>query len=91
MYSLFARFSEASTHAGLAAIMQAAKYLLPAPWALVLDAATGLFGALAVAIPGSSQVTHAVTVVTPPAQPVTTMVTKASETQGGNVNPDLIG
>lgn len=90
MYSLLARFSEASTHAGLATILQAVKFLLPAPWAAVLDAGTVLFGALAVAIPGSTAVTHAVTVVTPPAAPVATTVTAAAVTQTTPGNgPDL--
>lgn len=43
------RMTEPSSHAGLAALTQAAKFLLPG-WAPVLDAATALLAALAVAM-----------------------------------------
>jgi hypothetical protein len=43
------RSSEPSTHAGIAILLQSAKAFFPA-WAPVLDSATALFGAVAVAI-----------------------------------------
>lgn len=48
--SFLSRFAEPSTHAGLAALSQALKFLAP-QWAAVLDAGTAFFAALAVAMP----------------------------------------
>jgi len=47
---LKSRLSEGSTHAGIAAIFQAVKFFVPPPWGAVIDAATVLFGSVAVAI-----------------------------------------
>ena len=44
------RLTEPSSHAGLAALTQAAKFILPG-WAPVIDALTALLAALAVALP----------------------------------------
>jgi len=49
---LLQRLNEASTHAGLAALMSLLRVVFPG-WATVFDALIGLFGALAVAIPSS--------------------------------------
>lgn len=48
--NFFRRLTEPSSHAGLAALAQVLSVFAP-QWAAVLNAATVLFGALAVAIP----------------------------------------
>lgn len=45
------RFKEASTWAGIAAILQAAKLLVPAQWHMALDGATALAGTVAGVVP----------------------------------------
>jgi hypothetical protein len=50
MHWFIQRLTEGSTHAGLAAILQAVKYFVPPPWGAVIDAGTLLFGSVAVAI-----------------------------------------
>lgn len=49
MQWLIERIREPSSHAGFAALLQAAKFFFPA-WGAVIDAATALFGALAVTL-----------------------------------------
>lgn len=49
MKAILERLGQGSTHAGLATLLQAAKFVFP-QYAAVLDAGTALFGAIAVAI-----------------------------------------
>lgn len=53
---LLQRFNEASTHAGMAALVQLLSLVFP-QWGAVFNCLTGLFGALAVAIPSSQHQT----------------------------------
>ena len=46
---LKSRFSQGSSHAGIAALLQASKFFFPA-YTPVIDAATALFAAVAVAV-----------------------------------------
>ena len=50
---LFARLKEASTHAGLATLVQGLKFFVP-QYAAVIDAFSALFAAIAVAVPSNS-------------------------------------
>lgn len=50
VFWIIGRLLEPSSHAGVAAIAQGLKYFMPPSWAPVADAASGLFGALAVAL-----------------------------------------
>jgi hypothetical protein len=44
------RMMQGSSHAGIAAALQALQYFLPPPWGAVVNAGTVLFGAVAVAL-----------------------------------------
>jgi hypothetical protein len=53
MNYIFARLKEASTHAGLATLVQGLKFFAP-QYGAIIDAASALFAAIAVAVPSNS-------------------------------------